>query len=149
MRIGTSELLLILVIALLALGPEKMPYYTRKLGKAINTLKSYTGKFTEDIQENIVEPLEEMKKPIKEAIAPLENLTKEVTHPVEDIKRSIQNINKPSRTNIAEEKLKEFKIESTELPNEVITEKIDIATESSKISVVNLKKESDETVAKV
>ena len=44
MKLGTGELLLILVVALIALGPEKMPLYEQKLGKALKSYKKYTGK---------------------------------------------------------------------------------------------------------
>ncbi len=36
---GTGELLLLLVIALLVLGPERMPKLARDLGKAMNDLR--------------------------------------------------------------------------------------------------------------
>jgi sec-independent protein translocase protein TatB len=37
--IGTGELLLVLVIALLVLGPERMPKLARDLGKTVNDLR--------------------------------------------------------------------------------------------------------------
>lgn len=37
--IGTGELLLLLVIALIVLGPERMPQLARDLGKAMNDLR--------------------------------------------------------------------------------------------------------------
>jgi Tat protein translocase TatB subunit len=37
--IGTGELLLLLVIALLVLGPERMPKLARDLGKTVNDLR--------------------------------------------------------------------------------------------------------------
>lgn len=96
MGIGTSELLLILVVALLVLGPEKMPIYAKKAGKALNTLKSYAGKLTEDINENIIEPIEEAQKPLKSIAEPLTNIAKDIGKPMEDIKSSFDNIGKPT-----------------------------------------------------
>ncbi|MFZ7119335.1 MAG: twin-arginine translocase TatA/TatE family subunit [Eubacteriaceae bacterium] len=102
MRIGMLELLVILIVALLVLGPEKMPLYAQKTGKFLNTLKDYTGKLTKDIQENIVEPFEEVQKPIKEATEPLTNITDVMTKPVEEMKKSINSIGKASNKDVVD-----------------------------------------------
>lgn len=72
MKIGTLEFVVILIVALLGLGPEKMPIYAKKLGKAISIIKEYSGKITEEIKENITAPL-------AEAVGPLENLKNEIS----------------------------------------------------------------------
>jgi Tat protein translocase TatB subunit len=94
MGIGISELLLILVVALLVLGPEKMPVYAKKAGKALNDLKSYAGKLTEDINENIMEPIAEVQKPLKSMAEPLTNIAKDISKPMEDIRSSLLDIGK-------------------------------------------------------
>ena len=79
MRIGTMELLVILLVAFLVLGPEKTAQYTKKAGKAIRTLKFYMNSFTDDLKEplqEITQPLEEIKKPLEELKQPLEELKK-------------------------------------------------------------------------
>jgi sec-independent protein translocase protein TatA len=43
--IGTSELILIGVVALIFLGPRKMPEYARKIGKLMNEFRSTTNDF--------------------------------------------------------------------------------------------------------
>ncbi|WP_040212370.1 twin-arginine translocase TatA/TatE family subunit [Clostridium polynesiense] len=48
-RIGASELILILCIALVIFGPSKLPEIGKSLGKAINEFKSYSNKLTKDI----------------------------------------------------------------------------------------------------
>jgi sec-independent protein translocase protein TatB len=47
--IGMQELLLILVIALIILGPKKLPDVAKSLGKALNEFKRATG----DIKESL------------------------------------------------------------------------------------------------
>lgn len=64
MKIGTTEFIVILIVALLALGPEKMPLYAKKLGKAISMIKEYSGKITEEIKENITDPLADAVEPV-------------------------------------------------------------------------------------
>ncbi|MFZ7121107.1 MAG: twin-arginine translocase TatA/TatE family subunit [Eubacteriaceae bacterium] len=119
MRVGTSELLLILVVALLVLGPEKMPIYAKKVGKALNTLKSYTGKLSEDINDNIVEPLQEVQKPLKNVTDPLTNITKDISKPMEDIKSSINDIGKVKNKEKEKEEVSLADNEKIEVKGEV------------------------------
>lgn len=48
--IGTPELLVILVVALIVLGPERMPDIARALGKALGELRRATGGLTDELQ---------------------------------------------------------------------------------------------------
>ena len=48
--IGTPELLVILVVALIVLGPERLPEIARALGKAMAELRRATGGLTEELQ---------------------------------------------------------------------------------------------------
>ena len=88
MKIGTMELVVILFIAFLVLGPEQTAAYTRKLGKALRTLRIYMNSITEDITDTITEPLQEIQKPLEELKKPLEELQK----PLED---SLSIVRKP------------------------------------------------------
>ena len=94
MKIGAMELLVIFVVALIVLGPEKMPYYTKKLGKALGELKGYSNKLAEDIRENIVEPLEETTAPLKDAVEPLTTLKKDIEQPLKDVQTAMNSIGK-------------------------------------------------------
>ncbi len=76
MKIGTTEFIVILIVALLALGPEKMPIYAKKLGKAISMIKELSGKITEEIKENVTDPL-------AEAVEPLTSLKKDISASVQ------------------------------------------------------------------
>lgn len=76
MKIGTTEFIVILIVALLALGPEKMPIYAKKLGKAISMIKEMSGKITEEIKENVTDPL-------SEAVEPLTSLKKDISTSVQ------------------------------------------------------------------
>jgi len=102
MKIGTGEFLLILVVALIVLGPEQMPVYAKKMGKALKSLEGYTRKLSEEINKEIVEPLEEVKKPLKMVTEPLTNLSKDINRPMEEIKKSIEDMDKPKAKIIVE-----------------------------------------------
>ena len=48
-RIGTGELILILIIALIIVGPSKLPELGKVMGKTLNEFK----KFSKDIKEDL------------------------------------------------------------------------------------------------
>ena len=54
MKIGITEIIVICVIALVVLGPEKLPIYAKKLGASLKEVKKVTGDLSKDIRENIV-----------------------------------------------------------------------------------------------
>jgi len=51
--IGTSELMLIGLVALIFLGPRKMPEYARKIGKMMNEFRSTTNEFKETWEREV------------------------------------------------------------------------------------------------
>ncbi|MBP1750026.1 MAG: hypothetical protein H6Q52_2565 [Deltaproteobacteria bacterium] len=52
--IGLPELILILIVALLVVGPKKLPDLARSLGKALHDVKS----MTEDVKQTFVEDID-------------------------------------------------------------------------------------------
>ncbi len=125
MGIGTMELVVMLVVAFLVLGPERMVTYARKLGRFLRIVKIYLGSMTEDLRETVIEPLEELQEPLKEMTKPLTDLTKETEATVSGIKRTI---NKDASTakktaeitdNSAETEAEDEELEMAELVEEV------------------------------
>jgi len=49
--IGVSELLVILVVALIVLGPQRLPEVARALGKGLAELRKATGGLTEELRD--------------------------------------------------------------------------------------------------
>jgi sec-independent protein translocase protein TatB len=68
--IGMPELIVILVIALLVIGPKKLPDLARSFGRAINEFKKATREFKDSMD--------------------LENEIREIKKPLEDIKTDMQ-----------------------------------------------------------
>lgn len=94
MRVGFTELLVVFIVALFVVGPDKLPEYARKLGEALAQFKKISDDATKDIKDSIVEPLNEAQKPIREAIQPLDELQQSVQDNAKDLKKSISDIGK-------------------------------------------------------
>jgi Tat protein translocase TatB subunit len=54
--IGTTELILIMVVALLVLGPKKLPDMARSLGKGMAEFRRASNEFTRSLTASIEEP---------------------------------------------------------------------------------------------
>lgn len=66
--IGMPELLVILAVALIVLGPKKLPELARSIGKGLAEFK----KSTEDLKENfnLGEDLKEVQQDLKDMVDP-------------------------------------------------------------------------------
>lgn len=58
-----GELLLILVMALIVLGPERLPDAARQIGKAVAQLRDLSGNFQREIRDAFDEPSPPVVKP--------------------------------------------------------------------------------------
>src|SRR4051795_7002246 len=69
---GMGELLVILVIALLFLGPKKLPDVASTLGKAIRQFRKATQDLTDQLQvdDEVKRPLAELKAALRDEPAP-------------------------------------------------------------------------------
>ena len=68
MKIGFWELVVIVVVAFVFIGPDQLPVYAQKLGKMLRELKKYTGAASEEIQKNVVEPLMRSRPPSRKPL---------------------------------------------------------------------------------
>ena len=94
MKIGFTEIIVIFIVALIVIGPDKLPYYAKKLGAGLREFRKATDDMTKDIRESVVEPLEEAQKPIREAMEPFEQLDREVRNNFKETSDSLNNIGK-------------------------------------------------------
>lgn len=94
MKIGVMELLVIFVIALVVLGPDKLPEYAKKFGIAMREFRKASADITKDIKEGVVEPLEEMQRPLAEAVAPINEMSQQIENDLKEVQTSINNVGK-------------------------------------------------------
>jgi sec-independent protein translocase protein TatB len=62
-NISATELLVIAVVALLVLGPEKLPEAMRKLGRATKEVRRITSGFEAELRDALSDPVETPQPP--------------------------------------------------------------------------------------
>ena len=94
MKIGAMELLVIFIVALLVIGPDKLPQYARKFGAALKEFRKASSGVTKEIRESVIDPLSEAQKPLREAMEPLEDITKDIKSELNGVEKELKNIGK-------------------------------------------------------
>lgn len=101
MKIGFAELIVVFVVALLVIGPDKLPYYAKKLGAGLQEFRKATKDVTDELRENVVDPLNEAQQPLREALEPLEEIDRDVRGTVKDMQKSFRDIGKTPKAKTA------------------------------------------------
>lgn len=72
-NLGMGELLIILVIALLFLGPSKLPEVASSLGKAIRSFRKATSDLKDslEVDDSIKAPIRELKAALRDEPVPV------------------------------------------------------------------------------
>ena len=120
MKIGFWELIVIVIVAFVFIGPDQLPVYAKKIGKMLRELKKYTGAASEEIQKNVVEPLNEIQAPLKEAVAPLTDIKKDIDSSMRDVTKSFTGIGKTSKEEAAKKQAEVEEI--TDLTEDTVEE---------------------------
>jgi sec-independent protein translocase protein TatB len=60
-NIGSGEILVILILGLLVLGPERLPEFARKIGNFLKEAKRMNRSFQEELRSAVVDPDIELK----------------------------------------------------------------------------------------
>ena len=124
MRIGVSELIVVLIVALLVLGPDKLPQYARKLGAALAEFRKASDEATREIRENVVGPLEEAQRPLREAAESVEDAGRAVRNNFGDVKSSLENVGRAEKsgTQSAPENAAQFETQTASAPDTSVSD---------------------------
>ena len=94
-NIGTAELLLIFVIALIVVGPRRLPEIAKSFGKIVSDVRKISQEFTGDMMRDVNAPARE-----DEALNFVKDEAKEITaqdvseQPVQSIGKIINDVKK-------------------------------------------------------
>lgn len=69
MRIGLTELIVIIILAVALIKPDKLGEYAKTAGKALKKIKETTN----EINTQVVEPVKEAVEPVKEVVEEVTN----------------------------------------------------------------------------
>jgi sec-independent protein translocase protein TatB len=67
-NIGGLEIIMVLLVALIVLGPAKLPDAARQLGKAVTELRRISGGFQRELREAIQDPIIEAEARARGAV---------------------------------------------------------------------------------
>jgi TatA/E family protein of Tat protein translocase len=93
--VGPLELIIVLIIALAVLGPERIPEIGAKLGRGLRDMRRATREFSKEIdatRQAIEAPMNEIAKPLQEIKASTDTLTqaaKAMRNPGKVLKESV------------------------------------------------------------
>lgn len=111
MKIGWGELLLIVVVGLIVLGPEQFPEYAKKFGTFLRTLRGATEEFSNEVRQSIVEPLNEATEPLKEVAKPFNDIKESIEKPLKDIQSEVNGITNPTVKTVVKQENEEVNSE--------------------------------------
>lgn len=66
-NLSGGEIVILLLIGLVVLGPEKLPEAMRKFGRVYNEVRRIAGGFQRDVTSTFSEPVNELRKTANEA----------------------------------------------------------------------------------
>ena len=89
--IGFSELVVIGLVALIVIGPERLPRVARTVGHLIGRLQRYVADVKADINREVeLDELRKMRDSVQEAAASIENsVTSGLSKAEDDLNRSV------------------------------------------------------------
>lgn len=91
--VGLSELMVIAVVALVVIGPERLPRVARTAGLLLGRLQRYVSDVKSDINREI--QLDELKKMQQEMTDQVTNLQASVTHEMREVESSVNTAIEP------------------------------------------------------
>ena len=121
--IGFSELLLVLVIGLVVLGPERLPVAVRTVAGWIRTLRAMAASVQSELSQEL--KLQELQDSLKKAEeSGLKNLTPEIKASMDELKEAAESMKQSinSGLNPAEKAVENAKAEGNTIHNPVLDE---------------------------
>ncbi|MDO8789082.1 MAG: Sec-independent protein translocase protein TatB [Sulfuritalea sp.] len=97
--VGFSELMVIAVVALVVIGPERLPKVARTAGLLLGRLQRYVGDVKADINREI--QLDELKQLQQQMTDQVTNLEASVTHEMREVESSVNKVIEPLAEEIA------------------------------------------------
>ena len=96
--ISFAELMIIAIVGLLVIGPDKLPQVARTLGAYVGRLQRYVAQVKEEVsREARFEDLSRLQEAIKQGARQVRSSMMDSTTPVQETMDRIENSVKPKR----------------------------------------------------
>lgn len=95
--VGLSELMVIAVVALVVIGPERLPRVARTAGLLLGRLQRYVGDVKADINREI--QLDELKQLQRQVSTQVSSLESSVSHEMREIEKTVGAVVDPLAEN--------------------------------------------------
>lgn len=90
LNVGLGEMVVIVIIALLVFGPEKLPEVARQAARFFSQIRSAT----DDVRRVLSEETANIKQPLEDTRREIESIAK----PIDDIQKQVKSIRNPMDT---------------------------------------------------
>ena len=97
--VGLSELMVIAVVALIVIGPERLPRVARTAGHLLGRLQRYVSDVKADINREM--QLEELKKLQQQVASQVSSIESTVSHEMREVEQSVGAAVAPASTEAA------------------------------------------------
>jgi sec-independent protein translocase protein TatB len=98
--VGFSEMIVIAVVALIVIGPERLPGVARTLGHLLGRLQRYVSDVKSDINREM--QLEELKKMQQDVVDQARNMEKSVSEQLQSVETSLNQSIAPAADDTAQ-----------------------------------------------
>ena len=100
--VSFSELMVIAVIALLVIGPEKLPKVARTVGAFTSRMQRYMAQIKEEVNREMrFDELQKLQQEIKQSV---ENTQENMHHQVTELKNTLNHAAKPKKVAVSKSK---------------------------------------------
>ncbi len=98
--VGLSELMVIAAVALVVIGPERLPKVARTAGLLLGRLQRYVSDVKSDINREM--QLDELKKLQQQMTDQVTSLEASVTHEMREVESSVNNVIEPLAADVTD-----------------------------------------------
>ena len=123
--VSFSELLVIAVVALLVIGPEKLPKVARTVGAFTGRMQRYMAQIKEEVNREMrFDELQKLQQEIKQSVeSAVENTKGNINQQMAEIKGVVNDAAKPKKTS---RKIATSKTSNAPKPNAAVTKQVKV-----------------------
>ena len=124
--VSFSELLVIAVVALLVIGPEKLPKVARTVGAFTGRMQRYMAQIKEEVNREMRfdDELQKLQQEIKQSVeSAVENTKGNINQQMAEIKGVVNDAAKPKKTR---RKIATSKTSNAPKPNAAVTKQVKV-----------------------